>query len=76
VNVDYRSPVTELHVKACVIGSTYAFHLIAESLTARPFWGSFFVGLTVLPLKSPTVHPIFDDITNVANGEACLKLVH
>jgi len=38
--------VTELQVTACVFGSTYAFHLIAERLTVCRFSGSFFLYTT------------------------------
>ena len=48
---------------ACVLGSNYAFHLMAEGLTVCPFCGSFFVRLTVLPLQGFEVtHPIFDKL--------------
>jgi len=51
--------MTKLQVTACVFGSLYAFHLIAEGLTACPFSGSFFVRLTVLPLQSFEVTHLF-----------------
>jgi len=66
--------VTELQVTG-FFGSTYALHLIAEGLATCPFSGSFFVRLTVLPLQGFEVsHPIFDDVANVANGKAYMKL--
>ena len=37
MNLNERSPVTELQVTACVFCSNYAFHLIAEGLTMWPF---------------------------------------
>jgi len=44
--------VTELQVTACVVGSPYAFHLIAEGITVRPFSGSFFVRLPFCRFKA------------------------
>jgi len=41
-----------------VFGLPYAFYLITERLTVCPFFGSFFVRLSVLPLQ--ITHPIFD----------------
>ena len=43
-----------------------------------PFLLKFFVRLKYdLPLQGfESTHPVFDDVANVANGEACTKLVH
>jgi len=54
--------VTELQVTACIFGSTYAFHLIAEA-NGVPFLRKFFVRLIVWPLQGFEVtHPIFDKL--------------
>jgi len=69
VNVNDRCPVTELQVTACVFGSTYASHLIAEDLTVCTFSGCLLERLrpTVLPLQDFEVtHSIFDDVANTA----------
>ena len=53
--------MVELQVMACVFGSTYAFHLIAECLTVCPFCGFFFVRSTVFLLQGFEVtYPIFE----------------
>ena len=66
--------MTELQVTACVFSSINAFHLTTEGPTVRP--PEVFVRLTVLPLQGFQVtQPIFHDVANVANEEACTKLV-
>jgi len=52
-------------ITACVFGSTYAFHLIAEGLTVRRFSGIILPDLPFLPLQGfEATHPIFDDVAN------------
>ena len=76
VNDNDSSPMTELQVTAC-----FWFDLCIPSYSGRsdgvPSLWRFSVRLTVLPLQGFEVtHPIFHDVTNVANEEACMKLVH
>jgi len=37
MNVNDRSPVTEVQIMACVFGSTYAFQLIAEGPNVKSY---------------------------------------
>jgi len=41
VNRNDRSPVTQLHVTACIFRSSYAFHLTAKGPSVCPLSGGF-----------------------------------
>jgi len=75
----FRFPVTELqvtHVARVWLDLCIPFY--GGRSKGVPFLRKFFVRLNYrLPLQGfECTHPIFDDVANVANGEACTKLVH
>ena len=60
MNRNKLSPVTDLQLTGCVFRSIYAFHLVAERLTAGPFFGSFMYDLSFSNYKaSKSTAPYF-----------------
>jgi len=62
-------------------GVCFRFDLCIPSNSGRSndvsFLQKFFVRLIVLLLQGfEVIHPFFDDVANVANGKAFVKLVH
>ena len=72
MNVNDCSPEPELQVTACVFGSSYAFHLIAEGLTVCPLSAEGFLYDLLFcrykALKSHTLYLNFDDVANTLPG--------
>ena len=71
-NLNDGSAVTELQVTACVFGSNYAFHLIAEGLLVCRFSGAFLYDVpfcSYKALKSPT--PYFRTRSDMLHRWTC-----